>query len=261
MTHHSQCKDKRDLIYGVLGLIKHPEQSLIIDHTCSKKELICSILSCYKGRWPIRYYEKLIARLGAETVQCFTYAKRVVGRQLVGDVGRLLALQAFYTWGQMIYPITNINEQTADPRYVDHVLEMCLASTWEATDGHYRQYHATEPPLGYLEKVGAKTGFSSGKRSKFDPETSAAGDILGLLTIDAISLFSNVVQRARRRTILCSALVSKCCKDGPLLIFSKLEARWRPSLTMNTHTLRAKGLAHSFGSSGVRIIRKAPMRA
>ena len=131
------------MIYGVLGLVKHPEQSFRIDYTCSMEELICSILLCYEGVGPLHYYEKLIARLGIEAVQCFTYAKRVVGRQLAGDVGRLLALPAFYT-AYMIQPITNINEQTADPRYVDPELEMCLALTWEAKDGHYRQYHAPE---------------------------------------------------------------------------------------------------------------------
>jgi hypothetical protein len=98
-THYSECKDKRDLIYGVLGLIKDAGHHLQIDYSCTMEAFVCSLLPYYKhnGHGLLNHCFKLVARLGVESAECFTYAKQVLGGRLAGDVSIFLARGGW--WG------------------------------------------------------------------------------------------------------------------------------------------------------------------
>jgi hypothetical protein len=81
-----KCKDRRDLVYGVLGLISvADEPNIATDYTCSMEEVAISTMMCYRGRDRFEYFRELAARLQVTQTDCFAYAKKVVEGEIPGD--------------------------------------------------------------------------------------------------------------------------------------------------------------------------------
>ena len=104
------------MVYGVLGLIKEEYPKLVIDYTCRVEELVFSLLECYTEYDPLHYYKMLTDRLQVDREECFAYAKKIVKRDILGDAGKLLALQNLSfqsTYTRLI--LTHVDEQTLHP--------------------------------------------------------------------------------------------------------------------------------------------------
>lgn len=141
-THHSACKDKRDLIYGVLGLVKDRNHNLTIDYSCTMEALICSILTCYKGKEPLLYYGKLSARFGISPAQCLKYVKDLVRRRVAEDESDLLAPRWHVEYGHVAIDSTVFDDTQSDALTINGWMR--FTSVWEAKDGLYRRYHSED---------------------------------------------------------------------------------------------------------------------
>jgi hypothetical protein len=157
MAHYSECEDKRDLVYGVLGLIRDSGHHLQIDYSCTMEAFVCSLLLCFESSRVslLGYYIKLMARLGVESAQCLTYAKQVLGGRLAGDVSSFLARRNLWAFSHTQSIITHVDGETihiaGETTHLanhDSFHKLRLTSTWEAENCYYRQYRVEEDFLG-----------------------------------------------------------------------------------------------------------------